>query len=79
MPPSAPQNVEYSSLAITLNGEPRSVPGGSTIGSLIRDLGLRTDRVAVEMNRHIVARTVWEHTEIPPAARIEVVQLVGGG
>jgi thiamine biosynthesis protein ThiS len=79
MKPPLSQNIEHSGLAITLNGEPRTVPGGSTVASLIRDLGLKTDRVAVEMNRTIVTRTAWEGTEIPAAAKIEVVHLVGGG
>ncbi len=74
-----PFNIEQSSLNVTLNGEPHRVAEGSTVASLIRDLGLKSDRVAVEMNLTIVARTAWEHTEIPAAARIEVVQLVGGG
>jgi thiamine biosynthesis protein ThiS len=76
MKPLLSQNIERS---ITLNGDTCTVPGGSTVASLIRDLGLKTDRVAVELNRKIVTRTAWEGTEIPDAAQIEIVQLVGGG
>jgi sulfur carrier protein len=76
MKPLLSQDVARS---ITLNGEPRTVPGGSTVASLVHDLGLKTDRVAVELNRKIVTRTAWEGTEIPDAAQIEIVQLVGGG
>jgi len=73
------QNVEKSGLTVTLNGEPRTLSPGSSVASLVRDLGLKADRVAVEMNRTIVARAAWESTEIPAAARIELVQFVGGG
>jgi thiamine biosynthesis protein ThiS len=35
--------------------------------------------VAVEMDRRIVKRTEWETLELPPGAKIEIVQFVGGG
>lgn len=79
MKPFPVQNVENSGLTVTLNGEPRALPAGSTVASLVRDLGLRADRVAVEMNRTIVSREAWESTQIPAAANLELVQFVGGG
>jgi sulfur carrier protein len=66
-------------LDIRVNGEPRSVAQGITIVDLLTDLGLRPDRVAVELNRAIVKQPQWAATEIPPGAEVEIVQFVGGG
>ena len=66
-------------LDIRVNGEPRSIAPGITIVDLLADLGLRPDRVAVELNRAIVKQPRWAETEIPPGAELEIVQFVGGG
>lgn len=52
---------------------------GITIIDLLADLGLRPDRVAVEMNRAIVKQPLWAETQVPPEAELEIVQFVGGG
>ena len=46
---------------------------------LVEGLGLRPDRLAVELNRAIVKQPLWAETEVPPGAEIEIVQFVGGG
>ena len=66
-------------ITIRVNGERRDVTPGSTILALLQDLGLRPDRVAVEMNRSIIKQPLWAVTEVPPGAEIEIVQFVGGG
>ena len=42
-------------------------------------LGLKADRVAVELNRDIVPRDRWAETELHEGDRLEVVHFVGGG
>jgi thiamine biosynthesis protein ThiS len=66
-------------LSIRVNGELRDIAPGITIVDLLTDLGLRPDRVAVEMNRAIVKQPHWAETEVPPDAELEIVQFVGGG
>jgi thiamine biosynthesis protein ThiS len=66
-------------LSIRVNGEPHSITLGITIVDLLTQLGLRPDRVAVEMNRAIVKQPQWAETEVPPGAELEIVQFVGGG
>jgi thiamine biosynthesis protein ThiS len=66
-------------LNIRVNGERRDVACGSTILTLLENLGLRPDRVAVELNRAILKQPLWAETEVPPEAEIEIVQFVGGG
>jgi thiamine biosynthesis protein ThiS len=35
--------------------------------------------VAVELDRSIVQRQVWDQTVVGPGAALEIVQFVGGG
>ena len=75
-PPSAEPD---SSLTVTLNGEPRAVPAGTTVAALLEALEIPPRGSAVERNRELVPRR--EHADTPLAAgdRIEIVTLVGGG
>ena len=66
-------------MKIHLNGEPREVPENLTLAALLDWLKLPADRVAVERNRQIAARSTWTQTVIQPDDRLEVVQFVGGG
>jgi thiamine biosynthesis protein ThiS len=66
-------------VSIKVNGEPRLVAEGLTIVDLLAELGLRPDRVAVELNRAIVKQPSWGATRIPAGAELEIVQFVGGG
>jgi thiamine biosynthesis protein ThiS len=42
-------------------------------------LGIKPDRVAVELNRNIVPREQWEKTPLSDGDRLEIVHFVGGG
>jgi thiamine biosynthesis protein ThiS len=64
---------------ITLNGERRVFPEGTTLLSLVRALNLEPERVAVELNRAIVRRDKWLETVVGAGAEIEIVMFVGGG
>jgi thiamine biosynthesis protein ThiS len=64
---------------ICLNGEARQVRAGATVASLLAELGLAQDRVAVEVDRAIVRRGNWEGMRLTPGVAVEVVHFVGGG
>jgi len=66
-------------MTLTINGEPHSVPDGLTLTALIQHLGMKGDRVAVERNREIVARTTWVDVVLAEGDRLEIVHFVGGG
>ena len=68
-----------SEMRITLNGEQRSFPGGTTLLGLVQALQLEPERVAIELNREIVRRESWIATEIEGGAEVEIVMFVGGG
>lgn len=66
-------------IEITLNGEPRRVPQGSSLADLIGSLALQPEQVAVERNDELVRRREHGATRLEPGDRVEVVTLVGGG
>jgi len=68
-----------SIVQITLNGEPRDLPGPLSVAELLGYLGLKPEHVAVEVNKDLVARSKQSQTVIAPGDVLEVVTLVGGG
>ena len=69
-------------MKLHINGEERTfsdISGPFTLASLVENLGMKADRVAVELNRDIVPRDRWAQTELTDGDRLEVVHFVGGG
>ena len=66
-------------IEISINGEPRRVPAGSTLSELVKLLDLAPERLAIELNLKIVRRNQWEETLLQPGDALEIVHFVGGG
>jgi thiamine biosynthesis protein ThiS len=66
-------------MILHINGEERDFPDGLTVAALIAQLGMKPDRVAVELNLEIVPRTQWDTTPLKNGDKLEVVHFVGGG
>ena len=68
-------------MKLHINGEERDFtdPAPSTLAALVEVLGMKADRVAVELNRDIVPRDRWAETPLSDGDRLEVVHFVGGG
>ena len=62
-----------------VNGEQKIVDGVRSLAQLVEHLGMKGDRVAVELNREIVRREQWVETELHEGDRLEIVHFVGGG
>jgi sulfur carrier protein len=73
------QTSETKTIQVVLNGEPRDVPAGFTIDTLLSWLRMDPSRVAVELNREIVRQPDWAAAAVHEGAQIEVVWFVGGG
>ena len=65
-------------MILTINGEEREFPAAS-LAELVEQLGMKQDRVAVELNREIVPRDRWSETQLNAGDRLEIVHFVGGG
>ena len=66
-------------MKLVINGEERSFGDDLTLSSLVGQLGLKADRVAIELNQKIVRRDDWSATTLHEGDRLEVVHFVGGG
>jgi sulfur carrier protein len=69
-------------MKLQINGEERDFsdpPASFTLAALVEILGMKADRVAVELNRDIVPRDRWAETQLNDGDKLEVVHFVGGG
>jgi thiamine biosynthesis protein ThiS len=68
-----------AAIDVVVNGQPRTVPAGTTVAGLIVALGLGDRRIAVERNREVVPRVHHASTVLDAGDRLELVTFVGGG
>ena len=66
-------------LALTVNGEARSVTAGTSVAGLLAEIGLAERKVAVERNLEIVPRSQYSTTMLCAGDAIEIVHFIGGG
>ena len=64
---------------VTINGEQRRVPHGTSLAQLIAEVGLDPVRVAVERNLEIVPRSTFGDVIVEDGDIYEIVHFVGGG
>jgi sulfur carrier protein len=65
-------------MKIIINGQEQTY-APITLAQLIEQLGMKQDRVAVELNRNIVPRANWAETNLAEGDHLEIVHFVGGG
>lgn len=66
-------------MQITLNGSPRDCANGTTVAQLLQEAGYGDRRVAVEVNREIVPRSMHITWVLAEDDQIEIVHAIGGG
>ena len=67
-------------VVITVNGDERRLPAGSTVADLLGSLDLDARTVVVERNRTILRdRSSFAKLELQSDDSIEIVHFVGGG
>ena len=66
-------------MEIRLNGEDRHFATPLTVRALLDVLDLDRSRVAVELNREVLKRELFERTELADGDLVEIVRFVGGG
>jgi len=64
---------------VTLNGEPRELRDGLTVDELVGELGLRTRRIAVEINLDVLPRAEYTARALHEGDVVEIVHFIGGG
>ena len=63
---------------LIINGDERQLTA-ETLAALVQELGMKSDRVAIELNREIVHKDQWQQTRLKEGDRLEIVHYVGGG
>jgi sulfur carrier protein len=66
-------------MLLQINGAEKQFADGLSLAELVVELGMKGDRVAVELNREIVARAQWDQTTLHDGDKLEIVHFVGGG
>ena len=79
-------NIDHMSELFKAIGEPTRLRilvllgrGDLTVSDLVRQQQLTPERVAIEYNRLILARSRWSDTLLKPEDQLEIVHFVGGG
>lgn len=68
-----------STLTLTVNGEPRTLPAPATVADLLTAMELLGKRLAVERNGEIVPKGQHSTCALHSGDRLEIVVAVGGG
>lgn len=66
-------------MQIRLNGKDRDVANGMTVAQLLKELEVRTERVAVLVNQGIVKKPSYESTTLREGDVVEVLTVMAGG
>ena len=74
MPSESPAKIE-----LTINGNLRAVEPGLNIIQLLSELEIPSGRVAIEFNREILKKELWDSTVLRAGDNLEIVHFVGGG
>jgi thiamine biosynthesis protein ThiS len=77
--PQSKNHPSTISMTLQINGEPCKFEAPLSLAALVEHLGMKPDRVAVELNRSIVPREQWAGTALQEGDRLEIVHFVGGG
>jgi sulfur carrier protein len=64
---------------LTVNGQPRAVPEGTTVAEIVASVTELATGVAAAVNGEVVPRRSWAARLIRDADRVEVVTAVQGG
>ncbi len=80
--PDAPHRDDDAgqSIAVTINGDVRTVPAGATVADVLRAFALDPRTVVVEHNREILRdRSSYARRHLSAGNVLELVHFVGGG
>jgi len=66
-------------MLLTVNDREYSFPESISVSELIRRLKISPQRIAVERNGEVVAKSDYDSLFLEESDRLEIVQFVGGG
>ena len=66
-------------IKIFLNGESHEIPEKTSVKQLFTFLELSDKHCAVEINKEIIFKSIWNERELFKEDRVEIVRAIGGG
>jgi sulfur carrier protein len=66
-------------MQIVVNGEKKIINEKMSLAELIKELGIDSQRVAVELNRNIIDKADYSKTILKDNDSLEIVSFIGGG
>ncbi|MGP4003336.1 sulfur carrier protein ThiS [Streptomyces sp. 8N706] len=66
-------------MTVSVNGEPREIPEGTTLDRIVAGLTTAPVGVAAALNETVVPRGQWPTTPLGDGDRVEVLTAVQGG
>ncbi len=66
-------------MQLYVNGDPRDLPAGATVATLVEMLAVGGGRIAVEVNEELVPRSTYGERMLDEGDRVEIVHAIGGG
>lgn len=66
-------------MTVTINGKPRELPTATTLATLLDEMGVRAEGIAVAVNLEFVPRRAYAETRLDENDRVEIVSPHQGG
>jgi len=66
-------------MKLILNGDPRDIPGVTTLPELVDSLGLPASALLVEHNGLALLRDEWKERPLADGDRLEFLRITAGG
>jgi sulfur carrier protein len=66
-------------MKVTVNGEIRELPFGTTIATLLEELGVTQLGIAVAKNDRVVRRVEYRSSTIDDGDAVEIIKAAAGG
>ena len=65
---------------LVINGDDYTdIPSGFSVADLLAHLELPEKKIAVELNREIVSKSMFKDTSLSEGDRLEIIHFIGGG
>lgn len=66
-------------MQIFLNGVAHTVTEELTLSELLLRFNIQTSRIAIEKNRQIIPKSLYDTTTLTANDQLEIIQAIGGG
>ena len=66
-------------IQVFINGKKNSCWERTSLTSLLKDLNIDNDGIAIEINYSVIPKSQYEDTIIKNNDKMEIVQFIGGG